>query len=406
MNAELAVSEPVECPPRKRGGGPKTEEGKRTSRRNALKDGTRAKVVLPPEMEAAARVRQQEIADHFKADGPYDHWLVGRMAFASVQLDRCQQMTLEDLAHTIRRAELFWDDDRNQHAVDLAARLPRDPQRVAIRLRQTRQGAQWLIDQWEDLGSALEVNETWDEDQRRIAFDMLGVHPALRDGFRRVPEPSNRAGLVALVEREVDRLREQQEHALDELDQYEQMLAASGMPIHESATTKRLRKYETAIKREWKQAHDELLTQDPAAAAAFAATLPAAAEDRRVESPPPPAVELESMPYFYTDDEMFDYHFKQAQEHQSPEIHQMFAVMEALDAEAREMARAEAAGEVVHPDLDLDDDDDDAEVEQPEQITPVAPAVSTPAPAAPKTFRGNRRQRRAQASRARKARRR
>ncbi len=172
-------------------------------------------MILPPEMEAAAKVRRQEIADHFQPSGPYAEWLVARMAFASVQLDRCQQMTLEDITYSIRRAERFWDVDRTQQAAELAARLPKDPQRVAPRLRQTRQGAQWMIDQWEDLGDSLDVRDTWDDTQRGLAFDMLGVHPALRNGFRRVPEPSNRAGLVALVQREVERLRGDQEHALD-----------------------------------------------------------------------------------------------------------------------------------------------------------------------------------------------
>ncbi len=38
-----AIESHDEAPPRKRGGGPKTEEGKLASRRNALKDGTRAR---------------------------------------------------------------------------------------------------------------------------------------------------------------------------------------------------------------------------------------------------------------------------------------------------------------------------------------------------------------------------
>ncbi len=116
---------------------------------------------------------------------------------------------------------------------------------------------------------------------------------------------------------------------------------------------------------------------------------------------PAPEPETSSLPYFHTDDEMFDYYFNQAQEHQSPEIKRMLAIMDAMGNEANEMARAEAANEVVYEEPD---DDNNNTAEQPEKVIAVAPAV--PASVAPGTFRGNRRQRRAQASRAHRAKRR
>src|SRR3954454_23840420 len=40
-------------PAKKRGGGPRTPAGREASRRNAMKDGMRARVLLPVELEAA-----------------------------------------------------------------------------------------------------------------------------------------------------------------------------------------------------------------------------------------------------------------------------------------------------------------------------------------------------------------
>ncbi len=224
----------------------------------------------------------------------------------------------------------------------------------------------------------LEVKETWDDTQRGIAFDLLGVHPALRDGFRRVPEPSNKAGLAALVEREVDRLRDDLTQALDELDHHEQILAASGMPLHEDSRTARLRKYETAIKREWKQAHDELLNRKAESAAAFDATLPPAFDALR-----------EAAPRSTVTDAVRDYLFHRAEAHQSTLIQQMIDTMDALQAEAEAESETETEIEA------------ESRTEPAEEVRRIEPTA--PAPIAPPVFRGNRRQRRAEQSRARRA---
>ncbi len=105
----------------------------------------------------------------------------------------------------------------------------------------------------------LETKGCWDEDQRSLAFDLLGVPRILRDGFYTVPEANDRARLEILVKSKIDAIREEQEIALDGLDAHERELAACGMPLSEDAETKRLRKYETDIRRAWRTTHTELL---------------------------------------------------------------------------------------------------------------------------------------------------
>src|SRR4051794_30440969 len=92
------------APAKKRGGGPRTPEGKEQSKRNALKHGMRAKVLLPDDLAAAVAGRTAELADEFGPESPYEEWLVGQMALASARLDRCAELAIADLRRTVDRA--------------------------------------------------------------------------------------------------------------------------------------------------------------------------------------------------------------------------------------------------------------------------------------------------------------
>ncbi len=133
------------------------------------------------------------------------------------------------------------------------------------RLERSTQGADWLIDRWEGLADALESRGQWDDAQRNLAFDLLGTSPILRDGHARVPAAVDRDGLMNLVKDEVGRLADEQRTTLSPLDTHEQDLACCGMPVEPDAETKRLRKYESDLSREWRWAYEQLfkLRSDP-----------------------------------------------------------------------------------------------------------------------------------------------
>ncbi len=368
-------------PVKRRGGGPKTPEGKASSCRNALKDGLNSKVILPRDMEEDARRTHRDLADHFQVAGPYADLLLGRLAFASVQLERCQSMTFQNLGQVSLRAANCWEEDQVRRVADLAKRLPRDPMRVASELRRTRQGAAWLIEQWEGLGSALDVNDLWDDDQRTLAFDLLGTHPALRDGYRRVPAPTEKSALLALVDREIARLEASLDEALDMLDEQEQLMAVSGLPMHEDARSARLRKYDTRLASEWKRAHDEVMKLKSGHPDAMARQ---AEFDRSVGSPGTRETMLE-----------------QARAHHQPLFEQMAATMEALDEESR------ALDSVLNPSEPESKPQPQPEPEpepkskskSPARLQTIASHPAGPTPPAPK---GNRRHRRAHTSKARR----
>ncbi len=251
--------------PRRRGGGPKTEEGKNASRRNSLKHSLRSTLILPDELQSAYVELKTAYFAELKPVGRVEEQLVGRLAFTSVQLDRSADLAIANLRRVIERAENFWDVDQRAQADDLGKRLKNDPERIAHRLERSTQGADWLIDRWEGLADALESRGQWDDAQRNLAFDLLGTSPILRDGHARVPAAVDRDGLMNLVKDEVGRLADEQRTTLSPLDTHEQDLACCGMPVEPDAETKRLRKYESDLSREWRWAYEQLfkLRSDP-----------------------------------------------------------------------------------------------------------------------------------------------
>src|SRR5258708_6133416 len=83
--------------PKKRGGGPKTPEGKEGAKANSMKQGLRAKVLRPEELVAACEEHKAELNRQFAPRSRYEAWLVGEMAMALTRLDRCADLSIADL---------------------------------------------------------------------------------------------------------------------------------------------------------------------------------------------------------------------------------------------------------------------------------------------------------------------
>src|SRR5258708_4207203 len=83
--------------PKKRGGGPRTPEGRERSRRNSLKHGLCSKVLLPNDLGEAVARRTAEFSAEFQPQSPYEAFHVREMALASARLDRCAEMTILDV---------------------------------------------------------------------------------------------------------------------------------------------------------------------------------------------------------------------------------------------------------------------------------------------------------------------
>ena len=237
--------------------GPRTEEGKRASRRNAVKHGLAGAGVVLPQAEAEAVAnRNAEWNSSLRPWNVFEIFLAEQIVVASIQVERCQHEQRNVRAVQANRAAECWDDDRRLAAERLAEKLPKRPGVVSRELRRTKQGCALLIERWEALGQIFEDKGKWTEPQRNLALDLLGVLPELREG--RTKLDANPAEVMAA---ELAMLKSRMETALDDLDIDEQAAAEMGLESAMSEDLRRFRRYESACHRRLQWALKELRRQ-------------------------------------------------------------------------------------------------------------------------------------------------
>ena len=251
--------------------GPTTEAGKARSRGNALKHGlTGEGVVLSDEQDAVVRQRLVSWRGDYSPAGEVDEWLFRQVVVSSVRIDQCQADEPELRAELATRASACWDDDRKLAADELGKRLAADPARVAGRMLRTAQGCQWLIDRWDALAQALLATDQgdggdWTEEQEALALDLLGLAPELRIQGRTSWQVAGTASPSGLVMRELERLEQLRDEALDPLDELERCAAVAGRVVgpvaasEQARALERLRRQESACWRRFLWARTRLL---------------------------------------------------------------------------------------------------------------------------------------------------
>jgi hypothetical protein len=236
--------------------GPTSEEGKAHSRGNALKHGLAgAGVVLNTDDAQAVAQRLDAWRDDFGPLAGQQEWLYERMVVASVRIDRCSREQSKVQSYQAERARTCWNADRQLEADEIAASLSRRPSLVIRRLGRTRQGCEWMIAQWNELGLVHHVNLEWNEAQTSTALDLLGIAPLLRDGLGFPPNQP----LDQVVSLAITGLQKRIDAGLADLDVREQEYAESGEPITPSRDLIRLRRYEAICMREYCRARADLL---------------------------------------------------------------------------------------------------------------------------------------------------
>ena len=162
----------------KKSTGPRTEQGKQTTRRNAVKHGLagRGEVVpdeIAEEMEARVGVwtKAMRPADEVEA------WLVARAASLSVRVDAAVK------CEGIRRARNLVDCETGKLARDAAEELGdallerkrKDPSEIVVRLEATAAGCEWMIERWKDMEARRrEVNGSWEREELDLAMKLIG----------------------------------------------------------------------------------------------------------------------------------------------------------------------------------------------------------------------------------------
>jgi hypothetical protein len=207
----------------------RTAEGSRASRRNSLGDGGRSRIVFPVDIQERIDIREEELTADHEPTNAMERMLISEMARSGVQVDvnharvvahgKLMQETVDD----------WWEDDRCQAADNLAARLAKDPGRVAKRLEASLHGALWCLEQWRGVGASAAANGGLSAPQRQLVFDLMGISPLSRDHAERVPAADDKEALIALVAREVQRLERRIELVLKPRDKMARTKVRDGL---------------------------------------------------------------------------------------------------------------------------------------------------------------------------------
>jgi hypothetical protein len=243
----------------KRGGGPSSERGRLKARLNALNHSLRSEVVFSDDMQSAIADLQRILTAQFPPVTEYECTLIYEMAVAKAKGNHCGKLLEGDNDRCIARHLDFWDHDQTQRALDLRAKLLRDPTRTVHALRGFKQGAEVMISDWDGLRAMAAAGADWGEDQRDLAWSLLGVAPILRLGSKRVPPAGDPAALVALAEREIAALRTLKADRLDGQDEQDQADAVIGLTAQLDHTTKLRQRYATTFRNDYERNFKELL---------------------------------------------------------------------------------------------------------------------------------------------------
>ncbi len=168
--------------------GPKSNEGKAASRRNALKHGLRADALaLPNEDPGIVSARNDSWNDYYQPQSPAAQHLVNQCVQATLLADRCHQFHHAALAKQIREFELNNDVYDDYEARSVARGFVKNPADTLHRLTQSGAGLRYLISRWEALGQSLEDDKHWTSAECDEAIRLQGI-PAHKDTLASYPD--------------------------------------------------------------------------------------------------------------------------------------------------------------------------------------------------------------------------
>jgi hypothetical protein len=158
--------------------GPKTTDGKESSRRNALKHGlTGSGEVLTRSDDRKFRKTLKAWREHLQPIDVLEDCLVARAVLAEVRLKRCLKKDLADLGRRKKRATKRWEVRQEKAVNEHAELLETEPAQAVAQLETSSRGCGWLIGQWQKLAAALQEPGSWDDAQASLAVRMLGKDP-------------------------------------------------------------------------------------------------------------------------------------------------------------------------------------------------------------------------------------
>jgi hypothetical protein len=233
----------------------RTAAGSAESCRNAIRDGCRSITEFPIDTQQRIDARYAEHCAELQPKTSLERELILEMARAEIQKDVAHRLR-HDLERIRQAVEETWDEDQRRLTNNLAARLPRDPQRVAELLLQTKHGAEWALTTWRGLAASARENHGLTEPQRQLVFDLKGISPLLRDNTDTVPAASDEARLLALITREVKALETRLVLELEGRDKRARARAKLGQMPPPDAATRKYKSDEARAHKRWTRAFE------------------------------------------------------------------------------------------------------------------------------------------------------
>jgi hypothetical protein len=233
--------------------GPKPEAGKERARADALNHGLSDERILDAPTDAiAVAERMEEWRPEYHVDSPTKESAFEEMVVNSIRIELCKQEVHLIQESEKLRAALAWDIDQEADAAALGDKLRRKPDVVTKQLMKSKHGCEWLLEQWEGLGAALEANGKWTDEQSHRALDLCGVPRAGRGESAKPKDP------LAVVNTKCSHLQELIRDRYVRIDGIEHLDAMEGFPRVPNKRIAKILRYEAACLKRMNAAHEML----------------------------------------------------------------------------------------------------------------------------------------------------
>jgi hypothetical protein len=223
---------------------------------------------MPDELERI-KARSLEWFCALKPQNEYHVWMVEEIAVITIGIERSERIERRVRDKIMLRALLTWDDDRRLEAEALGGMLAKRPSETVEALRRTPQGCDWLLTRWALLARAADLNQTWTDEQKALAYNMLATPSEFRD-LNQLSETLDAEGrviqsagnLAEVARREIAALQARKE-VVNELDEVERTLAQNDLSVESDPELRRHRRYESALHRRLQWCHSQIKNPSP-----------------------------------------------------------------------------------------------------------------------------------------------
>jgi hypothetical protein len=136
-------------------------------------------LALPDEAPGHLSALLQGYIDEIRPAGRTEQALVEQLAVSTIEKERILRARTAILAQKVRTATFRFDQSQEAEVQALVELLPAQPARALAGLNRSAAGTRYQISRWERLAAILEVEPTWQGQDRDEVAILLGAKPGL-----------------------------------------------------------------------------------------------------------------------------------------------------------------------------------------------------------------------------------